>query len=282
MNSSRWLNERALLAISRAAIRSHTAPQPRLLTRSFGILQPANRIFTRNPRTRCPRIVETSRTAPSRQGTRKFWANSSKSSSNPTPHLGSPEPAPSLSQRLRKLSREYGWSALGVYLALSALDFPFCFLGVRLLGTERIGRWEHVVIGAFWDVVRIPFPDFVHDRQAAQASQQASEPVAMSVDSAHAAEREGSIGWSSSVAQAQADNVGTNASTYLCHDLFEDSMILTFPLGIWTQLALAYAIHKSFIFIRVPITAAVTPKVVKTLRGWGWDIGKRTPKPTST
>lgn len=45
-------------------------------------------------------------------------------------------------------------------------------------------------------------------------------------------------------------------------------------LGIWTQLALAYAIHKSFIFIRVPATVAVTPKVVKTLRSWGWNIGK--------
>lgn len=45
-----------------------------------------------------------------------------------------------------------------------------------------------------------------------------------------------------------------------------------------TQLALAYAIHKSFIFIRVPLTAAVTPKVVRVLRGWGWDIGKRTTK----
>lgn len=45
-------------------------------------------------------------------------------------------------------------------------------------------------------------------------------------------------------------------------------------LGIWTQLALAYALHKSFIFLRVPLTAAVTPKVVKTLRSWGWNIGK--------
>lgn len=49
-------------------------------------------------------------------------------------------------------------------------------------------------------------------------------------------------------------------------------------LGLATQLALAYAIHKSFIFVRVPLTAAVTPKVVKILRGWGWDIGKRTTK----
>jgi hypothetical protein len=46
-------------------------------------------------------------------------------------------------------------------------------------------------------------------------------------------------------------------------------------IGIWTELALAYAVHKSLIFIRVPITAAVTPRVVKTLRGWGWDIGKK-------
>lgn len=45
-------------------------------------------------------------------------------------------------------------------------------------------------------------------------------------------------------------------------------------------MALAYAIHKSFIFIRVPLTAAITPKVVKVLRGWGFDIGKRTTKAT--
>ena len=46
-------------------------------------------------------------------------------------------------------------------------------------------------------------------------------------------------------------------------------------LGLATQLALAYAIHKSFIFIRVPLTAAITPKVVKVLRSWGWQIGKK-------
>ncbi|XXH03824.1 hypothetical protein Hte_010230 [Hypoxylon texense] len=45
-----------------------------------------------------------------------------------------------------------------------------------------------------------------------------------------------------------------------------------------TQLALAYAVHKSFIFLRVPLTAAITPKVVKVLRSWGWNIGKRQSK----
>lgn len=86
------------------------------------------------------------------------WQSSKPPSPNPTEHLGSPEPQ-SLSARMRKLSREYGWSALGVYLGLSALDFPFCFLAVRLLGTERIGRWEDVIVQAFWRGVEKVYPE---------------------------------------------------------------------------------------------------------------------------
>ena len=71
--------------------------------------------------------------------------NSSTTANAGSPPPPEPEPT-SLSARLKKLSREYGWSALGVYLLLSALDFPFCFLAVRTLGTERIGRWEHIVL----------------------------------------------------------------------------------------------------------------------------------------
>lgn len=45
-----------------------------------------------------------------------------------------------LGARLKKLSREYGWTAVGVYMTLSVLDFPFCFLLVRTVGTEKIGN----------------------------------------------------------------------------------------------------------------------------------------------
>lgn len=45
----------------------------------------------------------------------------------------------------------------------------------------------------------------------------------------------------------------------------------------WTEFAIAYGIHKSvFIFVRVPLTAAITPSIVKMLRGWGFQIGKKT------
>ncbi|KAL8654683.1 MAG: hypothetical protein Q9226_003341 [Calogaya cf. arnoldii] len=183
---------------------------------------------------------------------------STKPPFNPTPHLGSP-PSLSLSQRLRKLSREYGWSALGVYLALSALDFPFCFLAVRWVGTERIGHWESVIVQGFWNIIQLVYPfDSGPDTQSV-----AVEVVGAKVETygnVDANKDEVAVpGYDHGVNEAEERNKSEDAS-------------------LWTQLALAYAIHKSFIFIRVPLTAAVTPKVVKLLRGWGWDIGKRRPK----
>ncbi|KAL9633648.1 MAG: hypothetical protein Q9204_003309 [Flavoplaca sp. TL-2023a] len=186
-------------------------------------------------------------------------SNSNKPPYDPTPHLGSP-PSLSLSQRLRKLSREYGWSALGVYLALSALDFPFCFLAVRWVGTERIGHWESVIIEGFWKVINIVYPfDSGPETQSVHLNGVRGAQVE-EYGSVNPNRDEVSLpGYDHGVTEAEERNESEDAS-------------------LWTQLALAYAIHKSFIFIRVPLTAAVTPKVVKVLRGWGWDIGKRRPK----
>ncbi|RMJ28328.1 peptide alpha-N-acetyltransferase Nat2 [Aspergillus sp. HF37] len=147
----------------------------------------------------------------------------------------------SFSQRMRRLSREYGWSALGVYLLLSALDFPFCFAAVRLLGVDRIGHYEQVIMDSLRSVLPGGFGGL--EEEGGSGSEGDGDGA----------------GDESQIARANRRNSGAEAS-------------------IWTQLALAYAIHKSFIFLRVPLTAAVTPKVVKVLRRWGWDIGKRKPK----
>ena len=168
-------------------------------------------------------------------------------SHNPTPHLGSPEPAPSVSQRLKKLSREYGWTAVAVYFGLSVVDFPLCFLAVRLLGTDRIGHYEDVLKDALWSVVRLVLPNAGRKPAGAGAEE----------DIAEATDREGYV----EAGRAVGHNGGADAS-------------------IWTQLGLAYLVHKSLIFFRVPLTAAVLPKVVKTLRGWGYNIGKKKPKTT--
>ncbi|RPA95455.1 hypothetical protein L873DRAFT_1812760 [Choiromyces venosus 120613-1] len=161
------------------------------------------------------------------------------STSPSPPH---PEKPQTLSARLKHLSREYGYSALGVYLLLSALDFPFCFLAVRYFGTERINKLEASAIG-------FVKPYWVSLRSAI------GYPVPVPVGGVVEEEEEKGRGRWDEVKDAEGE-VAKGAS-------------------IWTELALAYAIHKSFIFIRVPLTAAVTPKVVKVLRSWGWNIGRK-------
>ncbi|PMD45211.1 hypothetical protein L207DRAFT_508122 [Hyaloscypha variabilis F] len=173
-------------------------------------------------------------------------------SPDPTPNLNSggaaaeAEPQ-SLGARMRKLSREYGWSALGVYFALTALDFPFCYLFVRQMGTDKIGEWEHVVVSYIKQAIPQSIQEAWHSWRSSMKKAEGA------VEGSEGAEP---AGWGVEEADARNKREASLA----------------------TQLALAYAIHKSFIFIRVPITISITPKVVRVLRGWGWDIGKRTTK----
>ena len=73
-----------------------------------------------------------------RSSFRSFHSSRPRRNGIPNPVL-EPEPQ-TLGARMKKLSREYGWSAVGVYFTLSALDFPFCYLLVKTLGTDRIGK----------------------------------------------------------------------------------------------------------------------------------------------
>ncbi|KAJ5787405.1 hypothetical protein N7457_002395 [Penicillium paradoxum] len=222
---SKWIPRPSEILRTKPSIHLHlTRPSPARPSLTFPSATHRTLSTVRSQTTRFTR----SRTGPSpfpRQ--RRYNSNSSSGSGAKGPES---KDTGSLSARLKKLTREYGWAALGVYLGLSALDFPFCFAAVRLLGVERIGYYEHVVIGFVKDKLKSVWPQ------------------------AEASDGEGEL------AQAEERN--------------EEEA------SIWTQLVFAYALHKSFIFIRVPLTAAVTPKVVKMLRRWGWDIGKRTPKST--
>ena len=104
-----------------------------------------------------------------RSQNRFFFSSRAKSSSQ----SGS---APSLSQRLKTLSKEYGWSALGVYLLLSAMDFPICFLAVRLLGVERIGRYEHMLVESAKDALHRVWPRSEEEVAGEEASQAQGQP----------------------------------------------------------------------------------------------------------
>ncbi|KAI0164528.1 hypothetical protein GGR52DRAFT_128425 [Hypoxylon sp. FL1284] len=185
------------------------------------------------------------------RSTRPFHRTSRLRDAQSTPKNAQAQEPHGLTARLRKLSREYGWAALGVYLGLTVIDFPFCFLLVRSVGTERIGAIEHVIVSNVSKLI----PQSARDRwreyrgalKEAEKEDMGNNDISEHVEMA---------GWG--VEEAERRH---NAEA---------------SLG--TQLALAYAVHKSFIFLRVPLTAAITPKVVKVLRSWGWNIGKRPAK----
>ena len=48
---------------------------------------------------------------------------------------------------------------MGVYLFLTAIDFPICFAVVRWLGVERVGHAERIVVEA----IKGAIPDTVKD-----------------------------------------------------------------------------------------------------------------------
>ncbi|EPY51071.1 N alpha-acetylation like protein Nat2 [Schizosaccharomyces cryophilus OY26] len=130
-----------------------------------------------------------------------FPVRRSMGSSAPTGRL-------SLSQRVKDLTKKYGWWALGVYLGISAIDFGISFAFVRTLGTEKIGYIEQSVVGSLrrffnWEPNEVPSPD---------------EPQ-------------------------------------------------TYHSSIWTEMVVAYGIHKALIVARLPITAAIVPPLVKRFRG---------------
>ncbi|KAK6338352.1 hypothetical protein TWF730_002415 [Orbilia blumenaviensis] len=155
-----------------------------------------------------------------------------------------------IGERMRALFKEYGMSAVGVYFLLSVLDFPFCFLFVKMVGTEKIAYYEHIIIDKFWSVM----PEAIYQfrpaaiKEAKAEAERAAVGIGGDIDAL--AHGEGVLG------QQIGKSGGGEAS-----------------LG--TVLILAYAVHKSLIFFRVPLAAAVTPKVVQTLRGWGFNIGKK-------
>jgi hypothetical protein len=117
-------------------------------------------------------------------------------------------------------------------------DLPFCYLAVKWLGAERIQHWEDVVVGGAKEIISIPFPNLFENKK------NDGGPSAV-VEEMNEVDKE-------------AESKG--------------------GVTLWTMLGLVFLVHKSFIFVRVPLTAALTPKVVKILRARGWDIGKRRPK----
>ena len=55
------------------------------------------------------------------------------------------------------------------------IDFPFCFLAVRLVGPDRIGEVEHAIVDGFWHLVGVLLPSMKPENQGVLAAERHAE-----------------------------------------------------------------------------------------------------------
>ncbi|KAI0048313.1 hypothetical protein FA95DRAFT_1558202 [Auriscalpium vulgare] len=181
-------------------------------------LLPVSRLASKEVRslTRIPRI----------SSTRLFHSSSPVrlSSPPPSPSHDTNEPT-TLSARLKTLIKGYGWYALGVYAAVSVVDFGLSFAGINLLGAEYVSS----VVASAKDYVY----GLVYSRPP--------EPGREGIEDA-----------------AKGAAAGQDGE------------------GLYAMLVLAYIVHKTLMPVRIGVTAAFTPRLVRWLRQRGWAGGEGT------
>lgn len=137
---------------------------------------------------------------------------------------------------IKSLMKEYGYSALGIYLGLSFIDLPICYIMVHSLGKEEIEYYENEVKQYFG--YGVSGEELKKQQEINRIQDKIDNP--------------------------DSDKPIDKNQSWFSYIKSQFS---------WTEFALAYGIHKSLIIFRLPITAAITPGIVKALRRWGFKIG---------
>ncbi|KAG0663858.1 hypothetical protein C6P46_002083 [Rhodotorula mucilaginosa] len=224
---------------------------------------------------------------------RNFWSSSSSSSSsandsssgrsqqqqqqNKEQEQGSaesedPQKIP-LTQKVKYLFRKYGWTTLVVYLGLSAVDFGLCFLVIYSVGADRVRSAED------WVLDKLHWKRRSDDKDKAEGGGGGGNRVQRAVEGlqqrAHDYHAKHVSGPEAHPSPAAADAIAQGASTTQVVRAEQETGQKKSKYGtIATTAVLAYAIHKTlFLPVRVGITVAITPKVVRMLQGWGWKVG---------
>jgi len=179
---------------------------------------------------------------------------------NPAPAGGaSPPPNPdsapnaeqqTVAQKLRGLFRTHGWSALVVYLLLSALDFGLTFAVIYVVGADRVREAEDYVLDALEWRRKDGEPGRVK-RAVTEWSDKRKSPEKLARDE----EKREQKRIDDERKKQEDEHHGADKSAYG---------------AIASTAVLAYVIHKTALLpVRVGVTVAITPKVVRQLQRWG-------------
>ncbi|CAG8610180.1 1151_t:CDS:1 [Paraglomus occultum] len=142
----------------------------------------------------------------------------------------------SMADRLKQLTRQYGLGAVFVYVAISTIDLGITFVAVRTAGTERVKKAEDWMMENFGGWITIWRNRNTDEKNA---NEDTSGTETRELEKMREAEREGK------------------------------------PPSWASIFVIAYGIHKVLVPLRLGLTAAVTPPLVKRLRKMGWNIGRK-------
>ncbi|BGP17019.1 hypothetical protein JCM10213_000346 [Rhodosporidiobolus nylandii] len=211
-----------------------------------------------------PALRRSFATAPSTASPSSSSSHSHSSGKAPPPPPPEDDGEAPLSQRIKALFRKHGWTALVIYLLLSALDFGAIFLLICAVGADRVREAEDWVLRELgWS------------RKGVDGEEQGRIRAAVEK-------------WKNRHGKAVERTVGVSQEKMVeggeAHESVEASVVAPTDVArkaeekgysaYATTAVLAYAIHKTALLpFRVGVTVAITPKVVRMLQGWGWKVG---------
>ncbi|KAG9302179.1 hypothetical protein G9A89_020613 [Geosiphon pyriformis] len=151
----------------------------------------------------------------------------------------------SITARIKLLTRQYGVSALVVYTVISTLDLAGTFFVIQVGGGERVKKIEDWMKKIFdrW----LTIPNMPKNPQNKKESEDGGQIAKTSKS-----QQEGNFG--------DSNESGKNMKQM-------SSWMSTFLI--------AYGIHKLLVPLRLGLTAAITPPLVKKLQKMGWNIGRQ-------
>ncbi|BGP08886.1 putative N-terminal acetyltransferase 2 [Rhodotorula toruloides] len=212
------------------------------------------------------RLAPNSTSSSSHQSSRSSSSSSSSGQSSSSSSSSSEDPSKiPLTQKIKYLFRKHGWTALAVYLLLSAIDFGLCFVVIYAVGADRVREAEDWVLDQLkWK----RSPEAAVPGEEGRLSRAYHE--IKEFKDQHTRHRIKGPEAHPTPEAAQAAAEGKDAATVAAVD--KESKKDYSALA--TTAILAYAIHKTALLpFRVGVTFAITPKVVRMLQGWGFKVG---------
>lgn len=140
---------------------------------------------------------------------------------------------------IKGLIAKYGYTSLATYLIIGAVDFAICFGVIHNIGEEALSlEYNNLKKKLGFEY-----------KQEAQIHEEFEEKRKIATE-----KRE--------KAHANAEAITEDTSMYESVKTYSKELVNNY---LFKEIIIAYGIHKSLIFIRLPITAAITPPIYKYL-----------------